>query len=79
MADVVGRILSSEDFATADDQDTKACEQILDKFLEMSAIDSGNSTSEDIKIKTEEKEDILDTAWEETFGDLFPDLGECTF
>jgi len=65
LADVVGRIFKSEDFAV-DEEDTKACEQFLDKFLEIEEKPLNNST-------------ILDTAWEETLGDLFPDLAECTF
>jgi len=48
----------------SDDAETKACEQILDNLFEI---------DQDIKPT------ILDTAWEETFHDLFPDLGECTF
>ena len=48
----------------SDDAETKACEQILDNLFE---------------IEQDIKPTILDTAWEETFHDLFPDLGECTF
>jgi len=59
----IGRIFKSEDFAV---DDTKACEQFLDKFLESEEKPLNNST-------------ILETAWEETLGDLFPDLAECTF
>merc|ERR1739848_750947 len=48
----------------SDDDETKAFEQILDNLFE---------------IEQDIKPTILDTAWEETFHDLFPDLGECTF
>jgi len=72
MADVVGKIFKSEDFAV-DEEDTKACEQFLDNFL-------GNEVAE------QRPTTILDTAWDETLGDLdrcdldlFPDLAECTF
>ena len=75
MADVVGKILKTEDFDFTNEQDANACEQILDRFLEFTAetehASFDNSTNHD--------NTILDTAWEETFGDLFPDLGECTF
>jgi len=75
MADVVGKILKTEDFDFTDEQDTNACEQILDRFLEFTSetepITSSSSSNND--------NTILDTAWEETFGDLFPDLGECMF
>jgi len=54
-------LLKNEDFTS--EEETKACEQILDNFLEQDAT----------------KTTILDTAWEETFNDLFPDIGECTF
>jgi len=72
MADVVGKILKTEDFDFTNEQDANACEQILDRFLEFTdEPSSSNSSNHD--------NTILDTAWEETFGDLFPDLGECTF
>jgi len=75
MADVVGKILKTEDFDFTDEQDTNACEQILDRFLEFtSETEPATSSSSSNNDNT-----ILDTAWEETFGDLFPDLGECTF
>merc|ERR1712141_89550 len=75
MADVVGKILKTEDFDFTDEQDANACEQILDKFLEFtSEIEPSSSSNTSNNDNT-----ILDTAWEETFGDLFPDLGECTF
>jgi len=69
MADVMDRVLqSSGDLAVVEEEETKACEQILDKFLEFSSMNDN--------VKTE---NILDTAWDETFGGLFPDLEECTF
>jgi hypothetical protein len=75
MADVVGKILKTEDFDFTNEQDANACEQILDRFLEFTSETErtffDNSTNRD--------NTILDTALEETFGDLFPDLGECTF
>jgi len=74
MANVVGKILKTEDFDFTDEQDTKACEQILDKFLEFTSETEPSSSNSSNPDNT-----ILDTAWEETFGDLFPDLGECTF
>ena len=61
-SDSLGSLIKSEDFS--DDDETKACEQILDNLFE---------------IEQDIKPTILDTAWEETFHDLFPDLGECTF
>ena len=74
MADVVGKILKTEDFDFTNEQDTNACEQILDRCLEFTSeiehASFDNSTNSD--------NTILDTALEETFGDLFPDLGECT-
>jgi len=66
LADVVDRVFKSEDFAV-DEEDTKACEQFLDKFLEIEEKPALNTST------------ILDTAWEETLGDLFPDLAECNF
>merc|ERR1712079_613588 len=75
MADVVGKILKTEDFDFNNEQDANACEQILDRFLEFTSetehASFANSTNHD--------NTILDTALEETFGDLFPDLGECMF
>merc|ERR1712159_219587 len=75
MANVMSQIgIKVEDFddITENEQDTKACEQILDKFLEFSSgtIENAESSS----ISTTNENNILDTAWEETFGDLFPDL-----
>lgn len=68
MADVMTNAMQNhEDFAQ---EDTKACEQMLDKFLEMTSEEIGSSNG---------KTTILDTAWEDTFGELFPDLGDCTF
>ena len=66
MANVMGGdLVKSEDFSN--DDETKACEQILDSFLQIN--------------QQETKPNILDTAWEQTFNDLdlsiFPDLGEC--
>merc|ERR1712001_90702 len=61
-SDSLGSLIKSEDFS--DDDETKACEKILDNLFE---------------IEQDIKPTILDTAWEETFHDLFPDLGECTF
>jgi len=75
MADVVGKILKTEDFDFTDEQDANACEQILDKFLEFTSETEPSSSSN----SSNNDNTILDTAWEETFGDLFPDLGECTF
>ena len=75
MADVVGKILKTEDFDFTNEQDTNACEQILDRFLEFTS-ETGHASFDN---STNHDNTILDTAWEETFGDLFPDLGECTF
>ena len=68
MADVMTDIIKQEEFT----KDTEACEQMLDKFLGMTSVENeeGQSTN---------SHTILDTAWEDTFGELFPDLGECTF
>jgi len=74
MANVMSQIgIKVEDFddITENEQDTKACEQILDKFLEFSSASMENAESSST---TTSNENILDTAWEETFGDLFPDL-----
>jgi len=70
MADVIPAELEvkQEDFTT---KDTEVCEQMLDKFLEMTSAESEGQISQ--------AHTILDTAWEDTFGELFPDLGECTF
>lgn len=68
VADVMGKIIN-EDFSSVDDDESIACEQILDKFLQFTPGDENS-------VKTE---NILDTAWEETFGGLFPDLEDCTF
>lgn len=64
----MGKIIN-EDFSSVDDDESIACEQILDKFLQFTPGDENS-------VKTE---NILDTAWEETFGGLFPDLEDCTF
>merc|ERR1712018_826978 len=61
-SDSLGSLIKSEDFS--DDDETKACEQILDNLFE---------------IEQDIKPTILDTAWEETFHDLFPDLGDVLF
>jgi len=67
VADVMtADIIKHEDFT----EDTEACEEMLDKFLEMTSAENDNGTH---------NHTILDTAWEDTFGELFPDLGECTF
>merc|ERR1712061_739573 len=72
MANVMNQIIKVEDFdITENEQDTKACEQILDKFLEFSSASMENAESSSTNTSNE---NILDTAWEETFGDLFPDL-----
>jgi len=71
----MGEILQSEDFDITNEQDSKACEQILDNILEFS---SNHDTTDSTSVSSNDAT-ILDTAWEETFGDLFPDLGECTF
>lgn len=65
VADVMNNQMPNlhEDF---EQEDTKACEQMLDKFLEMTAADGQQNGGHT----------ILDTAWEDTFGDLFPDLGD---
>ena len=77
MANVImGQILKSEDFDhISDEQDSKACEQMLDNILEFSSFNSSmtnqGTNSSDAT--------IFNTTWEEHFGDLFPDLRECTF
>merc|ERR1719203_1390771 len=78
---IMGQILKSEDFDhISDEQDSKACEQILDNILEFSSLNSSMSNQGTDSSETSSNDaTILDTAWEETFGDLFPDLGECTF
>ena len=74
---IMGQILKSEDFDDiVDEQDSKACEQILDNILEFSSL---NSTMSNQGTDSSETSSISDTAWEEHFGDLFPDLGECTY
>ena len=74
---IMGQILKSEDFDhIVDEQDSKACEQILDNILEFSSL---NSTMSNQGTDSSETSSISDTAWEEHFGDLFPDLGECTY
>jgi len=65
MADVEP-ILKSEDFGV-DEEDTKACEQFLDKFLEIEEMEKPATST------------ILDTAWEETLGDLLPELPDFIF
>jgi len=77
MANVILDDVITGDLSTVDESDTRACEQILDKFMELSSLEQ-NDTIE-IKQEEDDKSNILDAAWEETFGDLFPDLGECTF
>lgn len=64
MADVVNQLLKTEDFAI---EETKACEQILDNFFDIS--------QEEVDVKP----NILDTAWEETFNDFDDLFPECTF
>ena len=73
---IMGKILKSEDFDhISDEQDSKACEQMLDNILEFSSFNSSmtnqGTNSSDAT--------IFNTTWEEHFGDLFPDLRECTF
>lgn len=59
----------SGDFSIiASDEETKECEQILDNLLDIASI--GDTTG---NVKTE---NIIDTAWDVTFGGLFPDLGD---
>ena len=80
MANVImGQILKSEDFDhISDEQDSKACEQILDNILEYSSYSMSSQGTESSETSSNDAA-ILDTAWEETFGDLFQDLGEFTF
>jgi len=74
MANVENRILKTEDFDYGNQQDANACEEIFDHFLEFtSEMDELSSSSN----SSYHDNTILDIAWEETFGDLFPDLGEC--
>lgn len=73
MADVMNDVLQkNEDF---EQEDTTACEQMLDKFLEMTSEEICSTNGK----TTSGSHTILDTAWEDTFGELFPDLGDCTF
>ena len=78
---IMGQILKSEDFDDiVDEQDSKACEQILDNILEVSSLNSSMSNQgTDSSETSSNSTTIFDTAWEERFGDLFPDLGECTY
>ena len=78
---IMGQILKSEDFDhIVDEQDSKACEQILDNILEVSSLNSSMSNQgTDSSETSSNSTTIFDTAWEERFGDLFPDLGECTY
>merc|ERR1712088_327972 len=53
---------------------------IMGQILESSSLNSSMSNQGTDSSETSSNDaTILDTAWEETFGDLFPDLGECTF
>ena len=75
------QVLKSENFDPfLDEQYSKAFEQILDNILECSLLNSSmsNQGTDSSEISSNEAA-ILDTAWEETFGDLFLDLGECNF
>ena len=78
---IMGQILKSEDFDhISDEQDSKACEQMLDNILKFSSLNSSMSNQEtDSSEASSNDATNLNTAWEEHFGDLFPDLRECTF
>ena len=78
---IMGKILKSEDFDhISNEQDSRACEQMLDNTLEFSSFNS-SMTNQGIDSSEASSNDanIFNTAWEEHFGDLFPDLRECTF
>ena len=82
MADIfMGQVLKSENFDPfLDEQYSKACEQILDNILECSLLNSSTSNQGTDSLEAFSNDAaILDTTWEETFGDLFQDLGEFTF
>ena len=78
---IMGQILKTEDFDhISDEQDSKACEQMLDNILKFSSLNSSMSNQEtDSSEASSNDATILNTAWEEHLGDLFPDLRECTF
>ena len=66
---IMGKILNSE-----------ACEQMLDNILEFSSFHSSmtNQGSDSLEASSNNAT-TFNTEWEEHFGDLFPDLRECTF
>jgi hypothetical protein len=68
MADLVADIIPNVKTEYID-EDTKACELILDNLLKTEVDEDSPATTNT----------ILDTAWEETFSDLFPDLDSCTY
>ena len=75
------KILKSEDFDhISNEQDSRACEQMLDNTLEFSSFNS-SMTNQGIDSSEASSNDanIFKTAWEEHIGDLYPDLRECTF
>ena len=80
MADIfMGQVLKSADFDPfLDEQYSKACEQILDNILECSSYSMSNEGPDSSETSSNDAV-ILDTTWEETFGDLFQDLGEFSF
>ena len=82
MANVImGQILKSEDFDhISDEKDSKACEQILDNIVEFYSLNSSmTNQGTDSSEASSNDATIFNTACEEHFGDLFPDLRECTF
>lgn len=67
----------SGDFSIiASDEETKECEQILDNLLDITSMADTAAVKTESIIDTVKTENILDTAWDETFGGLFPDLGD---
>ena len=78
---IMGKILKSEDFYhISDEQDYKACDQMLDNILKFSSFNSSTTNQgTDSSEASSNDANIFNTAWEEHFGDLFPDLRECTF
>ena len=75
----MGQVLKSEDFDPfLDERYSNACEQILDNILECSSYSMSNQGPDSSETSSNDAV-ILDTTWEETFGDLFQDLGEFSF
>ena len=78
MADIFMGLKSVNFDPFLDEQYSKAYEQILDNILECSSYSMSNQGPDSSETSSNDAV-ILDTTWEETFGDLFQDLGEFSF